>query len=120
MTRLRVASYGISLDGYGAGPDQSLANPLGVGGMALHDWVFATRTFQRDVRARRAAAPASTTTSPHAGFDEYRRLDPRSQHVRAGARPVAGRKLEGLVGREAALSLSRSSCSPIIPARRWR
>src|SRR5262249_28718821 len=37
----------ISIDGFGAGPVQSLDNPLGVGGVALHEWVFATRTFQR-------------------------------------------------------------------------
>jgi len=47
MTRLRVNSFAISLDGYGAGPNQDLANPLGVGGAALHQWAFATRTFQR-------------------------------------------------------------------------
>lgn len=45
--RLRVHAFGISIDGYSAGPAQSLANPLGVGGLALHDWAFATRTFQR-------------------------------------------------------------------------
>lgn len=49
MTRLRVASFSISLDGYGAGPDQSLDHPLGVGGEELHRWVFPTRTFQRKV-----------------------------------------------------------------------
>ena len=38
-------SLSMSLDGYAAGPDQSLENPLGVGGRALHEWVFATRTF---------------------------------------------------------------------------
>jgi dihydrofolate reductase len=47
MTKLRVASYGLSLDGYGAGPDQDLANPMGVGGMALHQWVFGTRFFRQ-------------------------------------------------------------------------
>lgn len=47
MTRLRVESYSISLDGYGAGPDQSLENPLGVGGHALHGWAFKTETFQK-------------------------------------------------------------------------
>jgi dihydrofolate reductase len=46
MTRVRVASYSISLDGYGAGPEQSLENPLGIGGPDLHHWVFPTRTFQ--------------------------------------------------------------------------
>jgi len=47
MSRLRVNAYGISLDGFGAGPAQSLENPMGVGGMALHEWVLGTRTFQR-------------------------------------------------------------------------
>ena len=47
MTKLRVHAFSISIDGYGAGPDQSLANPLGVGGEALHEWVFDTRTFHR-------------------------------------------------------------------------
>ena len=47
MSKLRVASFSVSLDGYGAGPNQSLENPLGVGGGALHEWAFATRTFQK-------------------------------------------------------------------------
>lgn len=47
MSRLRVESYSMSLDGYGAGPDQSLENPLGVGGHALHGWAFKTETFQK-------------------------------------------------------------------------
>jgi dihydrofolate reductase len=47
MSRLRVNCFSLSLDGYGAGPDQSLENPLGVGGMALHQWVFPTRTLQK-------------------------------------------------------------------------
>jgi dihydrofolate reductase len=47
MTRLRVHGFAISVDGYGAGPGQDLASPLGVGGLALHEWAFATRTFQR-------------------------------------------------------------------------
>jgi dihydrofolate reductase len=47
MSRLRVHGFSLSLDGYGAGPDQDLANPLGIGGMALHQWAFATRTFRK-------------------------------------------------------------------------
>ena len=46
MSRLRVHRFAISLDGYGAGPNQDLANPLGAGGLRLHEWVFATRTFR--------------------------------------------------------------------------
>jgi dihydrofolate reductase len=47
MTKLLVNSFSVSLDGYGAGPDQSLEHPLGIGGDRLHKWVFGTRTFQR-------------------------------------------------------------------------
>jgi len=47
MSRVRVHGFSISLDGYGAGPGQDLENPLGVGGLALHEWVFGTRTFQK-------------------------------------------------------------------------
>src|SRR5262249_33686505 len=45
--RLRVHCFSVSLDGYGAGPSQDLDNPLGIGGRALHEWVFGTRTFQK-------------------------------------------------------------------------
>jgi dihydrofolate reductase len=47
MPKLRVHSLAISIDGYGAGPSQDLDNPLGVGGIALHKWMFPTRTFQQ-------------------------------------------------------------------------
>lgn len=47
MTRIRVQGFTISLDGYGAGPNQDIDNPLGVGGTDLHQWLFPTRTFQR-------------------------------------------------------------------------
>lgn len=43
MTRLRVQSFGVSLDGYGAGPNQDLQNPLGVRGLELMEWLFQTR-----------------------------------------------------------------------------
>jgi dihydrofolate reductase len=45
--KLRVHCFSVSLDGFGAGPNQDLENPLGIGGMALHEWVFPTRTFQK-------------------------------------------------------------------------
>ncbi|MBZ9980323.1 MULTISPECIES: dihydrofolate reductase family protein [unclassified Mesorhizobium] len=49
MSRLRVNAFTLSLDGYGAGPDQDLKNPLGVGGEALHKWMIGTRTFRKMV-----------------------------------------------------------------------
>lgn len=47
MTQIRVESFTLSLDGYGAGPNQSLQHPLGVGAEDLHQWLLPTRTFQR-------------------------------------------------------------------------
>ena len=46
MTKVRVAAFGVSLDGYGAGPDQSLENPLGVGFGEIMSWFFPTRVFR--------------------------------------------------------------------------
>ena len=47
MPQLRVNAFSISLDGYGAGPDQTKQEPLGKGGESLHEWFIPTRTFQR-------------------------------------------------------------------------
>ena len=49
MSKLRVESFTLSLDGFGAGPHQDLNHPLGVGGTALHGWAMATKTFQKNV-----------------------------------------------------------------------
>lgn len=46
MSKVKVAAFSISLDGYGAGPDQSLKEPLGKRGEELHQWFFPTRMFQ--------------------------------------------------------------------------
>ncbi len=47
MSKLRVQSFGVSIDGYSAGPNQDLQNPLGVGGPELMEWLFHTRMFQK-------------------------------------------------------------------------
>lgn len=49
MTNVIVAGFSVSLDGYGAGPAQDMDHPLGVGGAELHQWMYPTRTFQRNV-----------------------------------------------------------------------
>jgi dihydrofolate reductase len=46
MTQVRVQSFGVSLDGFAAGPDQSLQNPLGVGGPEMMEWFFPTRVWR--------------------------------------------------------------------------
>jgi len=47
MTKVKVAGFGVSLDGFAAGPDQSLENPLGVNGPEIFQWFFPTRTFRQ-------------------------------------------------------------------------
>ena len=49
MSKLRVNAFTLSLDGFGAGPDQTLQTPLGVGGENLHKWMVGTRTFHQMV-----------------------------------------------------------------------
>jgi len=47
MSKLRVHAFTVSVDGYGAGAGQDMDNPLGRGGLGLHDWMTGTRTFMR-------------------------------------------------------------------------
>lgn len=61
--KLRVACFGVSLDGFGAGPDQSLENPLGIGGPELHEWFYPTATFRRSVLGQEGG-----TTGPDEDF----------------------------------------------------
>jgi dihydrofolate reductase len=62
MSRLRVHAFAISIDGYGAGPHQSLDHPLGVRGTALHEWVYGTKTFQEMHGPDDGATGATGTT----------------------------------------------------------
>src|SRR5688572_8078224 len=47
MSKLGVHCFGVSLDGFGAGPNQDLNNPMGVGADGLHEWFLPTRLFQK-------------------------------------------------------------------------
>jgi hypothetical protein len=47
VTRVRVESFSISIDGYGAGRDQSLDNPLGIGAEDLHEWLVSSRSWRQ-------------------------------------------------------------------------
>ena len=47
MSKVRVAAFSISLDGFGAGPKQDINHPMGVRGLELHEWVFGTEVFQK-------------------------------------------------------------------------
>lgn len=68
MTRVRVESFTISLDGYGAGPNQSLEHPLGEGGTELHQWALPTRTFQRAVFGKDGGTTGVDETFAARGF----------------------------------------------------
>lgn len=47
MSKVKVTAFTVSLDGYGAGPDQTRETPLGKGGEELHEWMFPTKMFQK-------------------------------------------------------------------------
>jgi dihydrofolate reductase len=46
MSKLRIHNFAVSFDGYGAGPDQSIDAPLGIGGKGLHQWAFAALAWR--------------------------------------------------------------------------
>lgn len=69
MSLLRVESFSVSLDGYGAGPRQSLENPLGVGGPGLHGWAMTTPTFQRKVFGREGGVDGIDEQFAQRGFE---------------------------------------------------
>lgn len=47
MSKVKVAAFSVSLDGFGAGPNQDRENPMGIGGEDLHNWIFPTKMFQK-------------------------------------------------------------------------
>ena len=69
MTRVRVEGFTISLDGYGAGPNQDIGNPLGVGGTDLHQWLLPTRTIQRTLFGADGGTTGTDDDFAARGFD---------------------------------------------------
>jgi dihydrofolate reductase len=65
MPLLRVHGVSVSADGFSAGPRQSLTDPMGVGGMALHQWLFQTRTFQQMHRQSEASGSEVSGSEVH-------------------------------------------------------
>jgi dihydrofolate reductase len=47
MSKVKVAAFSVSIDGFGAGPRQDLQNPLGVRGLELHSWFLQTEVFKK-------------------------------------------------------------------------
>lgn len=69
MQKLRVESFSISIDGFGAGPNQSLENPLGVGGTDLHQWFFPTEVFQKNVQGKNECTTGIDNDFAKRGFN---------------------------------------------------
>lgn len=68
MAKLRVESFTVSLDGYGAGPQQTLQDPLGRRGEDLHGWLLTTRTFAR-LTGREAGTTGTDDRFAARGFE---------------------------------------------------
>jgi dihydrofolate reductase len=68
MSKLRVQSFGISIDGYGAGPSQDLQNPLGVGGPELMEWFFPTRLW-RNMQGQGGGETGTDNAIAEQGFE---------------------------------------------------
>jgi dihydrofolate reductase len=71
MTRVRVESFTISLDGYGAGPNQGIDHPLGVGGEDLHEWLIPTRTLQRTLFGKEGGTTGVDDDFAARGFQNF-------------------------------------------------
>lgn len=69
MGKLRVAGFSISLDGYGAGPGQSLENPMGIDGLDIHEWVFPTATFRQRVLGEEGGTTGVDDSFAARGFE---------------------------------------------------
>jgi dihydrofolate reductase len=69
MSKLRVHAFSLSLDGFGAGPGQDLDNPMGIGGMHLHEWAFPTRTLRTRVLGEEDGATGPDDDFAARGFE---------------------------------------------------
>ena len=98
---LVTSQISISLDGYAAGPNQSLDDPLGVGGMGLHQWAFATDSWgeQHGREGGKSGVDADVAKRVMADTGAY----VIGRKCSAARRWSVGRELARLVGRGSAL-----------------
>lgn len=68
-SKVRVAGFSVSIDGFGAGPSQSQDAPMGVGGTALHEWAFHTRTARSKIFGEQGGDTGVDDDFMAAGFD---------------------------------------------------
>jgi len=89
MSKVRVASFSVSLDGFGAGPRQSLQNPPGVRGTELRQWFFPTEVFKK-MCGQDGGSRGVDNEMALKSFENVGAWIARAQYVWAGARVVAG------------------------------
>ena len=118
MSKVRVAGFGVSLDGYAAGTEQSFDHPLGKRGPELFQWFFPTRTF-REMQGEAGGEPALTTGSHVA---RWTASVPSSWDGTCSGRSAAsGRTTSGEDGGATSRPITRRpSCSRTIRGRRSR
>jgi dihydrofolate reductase len=68
-SNLVVRCFGVSADGYGAGPNQDIDNPMGVDGMKLHEWVLPTQFFQKMLFGKDGGTTGPDNDFAARGFD---------------------------------------------------
>lgn len=98
MSKVVVRSFAVSMDGFGAGPDQSLEHPLGVNGPDLMEWFFPTVVFRQmhGEPGNQAGGVATVRQYLEAGLIDDLHLAVRSILMGAGERLFEGLDLRAL------------------------
>ena len=112
MPKVRVAGFGVSLDGFSAGVDQSLKNPLGKRGPEIFQWFFHTRTFCA-MTGKEGGSTDVDDRFARKGMENFGAFILGRQHVWPGARPLARRLMEGMVGRQSSVPCTHLRSDPL-------
>ena len=120
MPKLRVHNLSVSLDGYAAGPDQTVDNPLGVGGEQLHEWVFKT-PYGLDMLGMDSSDAAATLDEEMMRAGDTTSARPSWDATCSARSGTSGRMSRGPAGGvRNRRTTTKPSCSPTTHARLWR
>ena len=113
MAKVRVAGFSVSIDGFGAGPDQSLDDPLGKRGEELHEWIVHTRMFHADDRRAGRVDGRRRRSSRRARWPASARSSSAATCSARSATPWPDDDLAGLVGRRPAVPRAGVRADPL-------
>ncbi len=71
MPKVRVAGFSVSLDGFAAGVEQSLSDPIGKRGLDLFQWFFGTRTFRQMHSGEEGGSTGMDESFAHRAMDGF-------------------------------------------------